>query len=135
MCRSHRKEGNSIMPTKKETVKKETEKKSVKAAVKSVAKAAAKAVPARKAAPAKKETVKAAPAKKEAVKAAPAKKALSAKKAAKQPEVIIQSPLGGIITPEEILQRIGQVDKVYIRVDQNKAHWVRGDEIGSIDLW
>ena len=43
--------------------------------------------------------------------------------------------MGGIITPEEILKRVGKVDKVYVRVDQNKAHWVRGDEIGSIDLW
>ena len=57
------------------------------------------------------------------------------KKAAKKPEVIIQSPMGGIITPEEILKRVGKVDKVYVRVDQNKAHWVRGDEVGSIDLW
>ena len=86
---------------------------------------------AEKKATAKKETVKkAAPAKKAAVKAAPAKKAV-----AKAAEVIIQSPLGGVITPEEILKRVGKVDKVYVRVDQNKAHWVKGDEVGSIDLW
>ena len=97
------------MPAKKETVKKETEKKTVKKTAEKAVKAAAKAAPVKKAAP--------------------------AKKAAKQPEVIIQSPMGGIITPEEILNRVGPVDKVYIRVDQNKAHWVRGDEIGSIDLW
>ena len=112
------------MADKKTTVKKEAEKKTVKAAAKPIAKAAVKA-----AAPAKKP---AAPAKKAA---APAKKPAPAAKAAKQPEVIIQSPLGGIITPDEILKRVGKVDKVYIRVDQNKAHWVKGDEIGSIDLW
>jgi hypothetical protein len=43
--------------------------------------------------------------------------------------------MGGVITPEEILKRVGKVDKVYVRVDQNKAHWVKGEEVGSIDLW
>ena len=90
--------------------------------------------------PAKKETVKKEASKTEAekktVKKAAAKAApKAAGKAAKTPEVIIQSPLGGIITPEEILKKVGKVDKVYVRVDQNKAHWVRGDEIGSVDLW
>ena len=112
------------MPAKKEAVKKETEKKTVK---KAVAKTVASAVETGAKAAAKTAA--------KAVKAAPAKKATPAKKAAKKPEVIIQSPMGGIITPEEILKRVGKVDKVYVRVDQNKAHWVRGDEIGSIDLW
>ncbi|QUA52744.1 hypothetical protein [Aristaeella lactis] len=118
------------MPAKKEAVKKETEKKTVK---KAVAKTVASAVEtgAKAAAKTAAKAVKAAPAKK----TAPAKKAAPTKKAAKKPEVIIQSPMGGIITPEEILKRVGKVDKVYVRVDQNKAHWVRGDEIGSIDLW
>ena len=62
-------------------------------------------------------------------------KAAPAKKAAKQPEVIIQSPLGGVITPAEILKKVGKVDEVYVRVDQNKAYWVKGDENGSVDLW
>lgn len=61
----------------------------------------------------------------------PAKKA-AAKKAA---EVIIQSELGGEITPADILAKVGNVEKVYIRVDQNKAYWVRGEETGSVDLW
>ena len=42
---------------------------------------------------------------------------------------------GGEITPEEIRARISEADAVYIRVDQNKANWVKGDENGSIDLW
>ena len=50
-------------------------------------------------------------------------------------EIIIQSPMGGNITPAEILEKTGPVDKVYIRVDENKAYWVRGDENGSVDLW
>ena len=60
------------------------------------------------------------------------KKPAPAKKTA---EVIIQSPLGGEITGTEILKRVGDVDKVYVRVDENKAYWVRGDETGSVDLW
>ena len=62
---------------------------------------------------------------------APAKKP-AAKKAA---EVIIQSELGGEITADAILAKVGAVDKIYVRVDQNKAYWVRGEETGSVDLW
>ena len=86
----------------------------------------------------------------------PAKKAKAAKPAAEKPkakrtakakaeksapaqsektEIIIQSPMGGTITPEEIIAKVGAVDKVYIRVDENKAYWVKGEETGSIDLW
>ena len=88
----------------------------------------------------KKAEVKAekAPAKKAEVKAekAPAKKAPAKKPVAKKvAEVIIQSPLGGEITGAEILARVGDVDKVYVRVDENKAYWVRGEETGDVDLW
>lgn len=79
----------------------------------------------------KKAAAEKAPAKKTAEKKPVAKKA-AAKKTA---EVIIQSPLGGEITGAEILARVGNVDKVYVRVDENKAYWVRGDETGSVDLW
>ena len=54
---------------------------------------------------------------------------------AKKTEMILQSPMGGNITPEEILKKIGKADKVYVRVDENKAYWVRGGETGSVDLW
>ena len=50
-------------------------------------------------------------------------------------EIIIQSPLGGNITPEEVLAKVGQADQIYIRVDENKAYWVKGEETGSVDLW
>ncbi len=63
------------------------------------------------------------------------KKPAVRKTAKKAAEVIIQSPLGGEITEAEILARVGNVDKVYVRVDENKAYWVRGDETGSVDLW
>ena len=103
------------------------------AAKKPAAKKEAKA-PAKKAAPAMKEAK--APAKKEAK--APAKKKTASAPAAKvekKVEIIIQSPMGGEITPEEIMSRIGDVDKVYIRIDQNAAYWVKGDESGAINLW
>jgi len=53
----------------------------------------------------------------------------------KKTEMIIQSPMGGEITPEDILAKIGDADQVYIRVDVNKAYWVKGNEAGSVDLW
>jgi biotin carboxyl carrier protein len=90
--------------------------------------AAKKAAPAKKEAPAK----KAAPAKAEA----PAAKKPATKKAAKKAtEVIIQSPYGGEISYAEILAKVGEADKIYVRVDQNKAYWVRGEETGDVDLW
>ena len=74
-----------------------------------------------------------------AVKAAKAPAAKVEKAAAKaktiKSEYIIQSPMGGEITPEEIAKKVGSVDKVYIRVDENKAYWVKGEETGSVDLW
>ena len=88
--------------------------------------------------PAAEKAVK--PAAKKAVAAvaeAAAEKKPAARKTAtkKTAEVVIQSPLGGEITGAEILARVGNVDKVYVRVDENKAYWIRGEESGSVDLW
>lgn len=81
----------------------------------------------------KTETVK----KTTAVKKSAAKKPAVKKAApkAKEVEYIIQSPMGGEITPAEILKKVGNADKIYIRVDQNKAYWIRGKESGSVELW
>ena len=50
--------------------------------------------------------------------------------------IIIQSVLGGAITPEEVLKRIpADADTGYIKTEENKAYWVRGAESGSVDLW
>ena len=58
--------------------------------------------------------------------------------------VVIQSPMGGEITPDEILakvanatkgSRVGNVDTIYVRVDENKAYWVKGKKSGSVNLW
>ena len=39
-------------------------------------------------------------------------------------------------TPEEILSRVpADVDTIYIKPEENKAYWVRGDESGSVGLW
>ena len=57
-------------------------------------------------------------------------------KPAKKPaQIIIQSPMGGEITPEDILAKAGDADKIYVRVDQNKLYIVNGDETSSVDLW
>ena len=73
-------------------------------------------------------------AKKEAVAPAPAEAKVE-KKAKKTASIIIQSAMGGEITPEEILSRVGDVDKVYVRPDQNAIYWVKGEETGAIDIW
>ena len=83
--------------------------------------------------PAPKKAKKKSASKKSASKKAATKKAVPPVK--KGAEVVIQSPAGAVITPDEILSRIGEADKVYVRVDENKAYWVRGEESGSIDLW
>ncbi len=43
--------------------------------------------------------------------------------------------IGSNTTAEEVLAKVGEVDQVYIRVDENKAYWVKGEESGSVDLW
>ena len=109
-----KKENKVSETTNKTTTKPETA--NVKAEVKEPApkKAAAPKAASKKAAP------KAAP-----KKAAPKKKT----------EVIIQSPFGGEITEKAILAKVGEVDTVYVRVDHNKAYWVKGEDYGAVDLW
>ena len=43
--------------------------------------------------------------------------------------------MGGEITPAEILAKVGPVDQVYVRVDENKLYWVKGEENGSVEIW
>ena len=49
--------------------------------------------------------------------------------------IIIQSPSGQEITPKEIKEKVGVVDKIYVRADEGKAYWVRGEEHGAVELW
>jgi len=72
-------------------------------------------------------------------------KAEKAKESAKKPvrkaqvakvNLVLQSPMGGAITPEEIVAKLpkGVVD-AYVRIDQNKIYWVSKDETGSVEIW
>ena len=59
-----------------------------------------------------------------------------ARKKAPKLEIYIQSPLGGNITPEEIEAKMpAGAEAVFVRVDQNKLWWIRGEETGSVDIW
>ena len=54
----------------------------------------------------------------------------------RQTAIIIQSPLGGNITVEEIADKVpDDADAVFVRVDQNKLWWIKGEETGSVDIW
>ena len=68
------------------------------------------------------------------------KKASAEKSAVKKitkPTIYIQSPYGGEITPEEVLDRMPDgTEACYDRVDQNLIWWVRKDgETGAVRIW
>ncbi len=51
-------------------------------------------------------------------------------------EIIVQSPMGGNITAEEIAAKLPDgAETVFVRVDQNKLWWIRGEETGAVDIW
>ncbi len=52
-------------------------------------------------------------------------------------EIYIQSPLGGNITPEEVIAKLPEgTDACYVRVDQNLIWWVRWDgKNGAVEIW
>ena len=61
----------------------------------------------------------------------------AAKEAAGIPNIIIQSPMGGYITPMDIAKKVpkGTAD-VYVRVDENKLYYVlKNGETGDMDIW
>ena len=73
---------------------------------------------------------------KEAVKKAPAKAKAAAKKPSGKLEIIVQSPMGGNITDAEIAAKLPKgTETVFVRVDQNKLWWIKGEETGSVDIW
>ena len=73
---------------------------------------------------------------KAAVKAKAEKVETAAKARPRKLEIVIQSPMGGIITTEEIAAKLPKGAKqVYVRVDQNKLWWINGEETGSVDIW
>ena len=120
--------------TRKVKAKAQADKPAAEMVAEAVVAPVVEAVAAPVKAAAEKKSRKKAPAKKTATaeKKATAKKTPAAPKA---PVVILQSPFGGEITAEEILSKVGSVDTVYVRIDQNKAYWVKGEENGEVDLW
>ncbi len=60
-----------------------------------------------------------------------------ARKKARKMEIYIQSPLGGNITPEEVAAKMPEgTEACFVRVDQNKIWWVRGNgETGYVWIW
>ena len=59
----------------------------------------------------------------------------AAKKPAGKLEIIVQSPMGGNITAEEIAAKLPKgAETVFVRVDQNKLWWIKGEETGSVDI-
>lgn len=90
---------------------------------------------------AKKAATKSARKAKTAVKEAAAKVEKTAKKPAAKAktaklEIVVQSPMGGNITAEEIASKIpAGCSNVFVRVDQNKLYWVKGEETGAVDIW
>ena len=62
----------------------------------------------------------------------PGRKALAAKL-----DIVIQSVMGGAITPEEITAKVpkGAVS-AYVKVEENKIYWVnKKGETGSVEIW
>ena len=51
------------------------------------------------------------------------------------PTVIFQSAFGGEITVNALLTIVGEADRIYVRIDENKAYWGKGDKTGDIDIW
>ena len=62
---------------------------------------------------------------------------IEVKKAAGIPNIIIQSPVGGAITPEEIADKVPKkTTDVYVKVDENKLYYVlENGETGDVDIW
>ena len=57
-------------------------------------------------------------------------------KAERNIPITIESQMGGSITTDEIFSRLPDgVDRVYIKTEENRAYWVRGEESGDIKLW
>ena len=51
-------------------------------------------------------------------------------------EIIVQSPMGGNISTAEIAAKLPEgTETVFVRVDQNKLWWIKGEETGSVDIW
>ncbi|MBQ1310708.1 MAG: helix-turn-helix transcriptional regulator [Blautia sp.] len=63
----------------------------------------------------------------------------AAEEKAADPVIVVQSVMGGEITVGELLNRIAAVvrnaEKIYVKPEENKAYWVKGEASGFIELW
>ena len=94
--------------------------------------AAAVEVEAKKAAGKAKRTVKKTEVKVEEAATKPARKARAAKL-----DIVIQSVMGGAITPEEIAAKVPKdAVSAYVKVEENKIYWVdKKGETGDVEIW
>lgn len=94
--------------------------------------AAAVEVEAKKTAGKAKRTVKKTEAKVEEAATKPARKARAAKL-----DIVIQSVMGGAITPEEIAAKVPKdAVSAYVKVEENKIYWVdKKGETGDVEIW
>ena len=115
----------------------------IKEEVKAVEAKAKKAATAVKKVPAKAKTaVKAEAAKveKKVAEKKPATKKVSAAKKApaakKALNVVIQSKMGGSITPAEVAAKVPKdAVNAYVKVEENKIYWTSDKDAGSVDIW
>ncbi len=59
------------------------------------------------------------------------------RKAAGLPNIVIQSPMGGYITADDIVKKVPEnTTDVYVKVDENKLYYVQDNgETGDVDIW
>lgn len=51
-------------------------------------------------------------------------------------KMIFETNAGQQITPDAIAERIPKgVDAAYIKLEENKIYWVKGEETGAVDIW
>ena len=75
---------------------------------------------------------------KEAVKTAVEEAKKPGRKArASKLDIVIQSVMGGAITPEEIAAKVPKdAISAYVKVEENKIYWVnKAGETGSVEIW
>ena len=71
--------------------------------------------------------------KKAAAKQPAAKKAPAAQKPL---NVVIQSKMGGSITPAEVAAKVPKdAVNAYVKVEENKIYWTSENDAGSVDIW
>jgi len=68
-------------------------------------------------------------------KAEAAKKPIRKARAAKV-DMVFETNGGRQITPEAIAEKVPKgCDAAYIKLEENKIYWVKGEETGSVDIW